>query len=128
MKTIKVSFSVVVFFCTGFYACQTDVNANKFCTQEFRSIGIKVLGDSLTNFYTIRLSTSDTIRRSTGLESETHWYIVLDDSYLRQIANKEETFRFIGKKGLTVLVREDYLIAADQCHVAKVSGKSEIQL
>ncbi|RYE13998.1 MAG: hypothetical protein EOP45_20315 [Sphingobacteriaceae bacterium] len=120
---------VIVFILTEFWACQIDVRADEgVCTQEFQSIGLKVLGDSLTDFYTVRLSTSDTIRRSTGVESQTHWYLVLDDSYQRQLANKQESFRFIGKQGQRVLIQQDYIIAADHCHVKKVSGISEIQL
>lgn len=129
MENRGVLCTMLVFILTGLWACQTDVKANEgICTQEFHSIGLRVLGDSLTDFYTIRLSTPDTIRRSTGIESQTHWYLVLDDSYQRQLANKQESFRFIGKQGQRVVVQQDYVIAADQCHVKKVSGISEIQL
>lgn len=127
MKTGTVLFIVAVFLVAGLCTCQTGVDADKsVCTTEFRSVGLTVSGDSLTDFYTVRLSTSDTIRGSTGVESRTHWYLVLDDSYQRTLANRQETFRFIGKKGQLVVVREDYLIAADRCHIRKISGKSEI--
>lgn len=129
MRANRVFFSVSLFFATGLYACQPDINTDQaICTTEFRSVGLRVIGDTLTDFYTIRLSNSDTIRRSTGVEPQTHWYLVLDDSYQRQLVNKQESFRFIGKKGQTIVIREEYIIAADQCHINKVSGKSEIQL
>lgn len=127
MKTGRVLFIVAVFLVAGLCACQTDISVNKgVCTTEFRSVGLMVSGDSLTDFYTFRIATLDTIRSSTGVESRTHWYLVLDDSYQHMIADKQETFRFIGKKGQTVIVREDYLIAADQCHIRKISGKSGV--
>ena len=105
-------------------ACQQET----VCTTEFRSIGIRVLGDSLTDFYTVRTSTLDTIRRSTTLESRTHLYVVLDDTYQSRIANTQEQFTFIGKINNHIVVNEAYVIKADGCHIDKVSGKSEVQL
>lgn len=129
MKTSTVLTSLVVLSFSGIWACQTDIRPPQtVCTEEFQSIGIRVLGDSLTDFYTIRLVTSDTIRRSTGFESQTHWYPVLDDSYRRQLASKQESFQFIGKQGQRIVIRQDYIIEADQCHIRKVSGRNEIQL
>jgi hypothetical protein len=129
MRVSIVSSGVTLFFTTGLCACQSSIKANEvICTTVFQSVGLKVLGEALTDFYTIRLSTSDTIRRSTGVEAQTHWYLVLDDSYQPRLANKQESFRFIGKIGQTVVVREDYIIAADQCHINKVSGKDKAQL
>lgn len=98
------------------------------CTAEFRSIGVTVLGDSLTDFYTIRESTSDTIRRSTGVESRTHWYTVLDDSYQSAIGRSQERFKFIGKIDGTIVVNEDYIIKGNGCHIIQISGKTEVQL
>ena len=106
-------------------ACQPNI---KVCTTEFESVGVQVLGDSLTSFYTIRLTNSDTIRLSTGIEAQTHWYLILDDSYRQRLANSQESFRFVGKRGQRIIIQEDYVIAADECHIKKVSGKSEIQL
>ena len=129
MKTGTILVIAGLLFWIGLSACQSDINANKgVCTAEFRFIGLTVLGDSLTDFYTLRLATSDTLRRATGVESRTHVYIVLDDTYQDELANKQEAFRFIGKKGQTVVVREDFILAADHCHIRKVSGKSEVQL
>lgn len=109
----------------GLFTCQPQLRP---CTTIFQGIGLKVTGDTLTDFYSVRLATSDTIRRSTGEESRFHSYLVLDDSYQPILANKQESFRFIGKIGPTIVVAEDYLIEADHCHIHKVSGKNEVQL
>ena len=99
------------------------------CTMEFRTIGITVTGDSLTDYYTIRLSTADTLRFIYGNPFiENHWYPVLDDNYQSKIANSQENFRFIGKINDTVVVNEAFIIKADACHIDKVSGKIEINL
>lgn len=123
---VKNLIPLTVLICsTSLYTCQLEPAP---CTTEFRSVSLKVIGDSLTDFYTVRLLTSDTIRRSTGEESRTQFYLILDDSYQPALANKQEVFRFIGKIGRVVVVREEYSIEADNCHINKVNGKSEIRL
>ncbi|MFZ4400208.1 MAG: hypothetical protein ACOYO1_09250 [Bacteroidales bacterium] len=99
------------------------------CTQEFRTIGITVTGDSLTDFYTIRLSTSDTLRFIYGNPFiENHWYPVLDDNYQSKIANSQESFRFVGEINDSMVVNETFIIKADACHIEKVSGRTEVSL
>ena len=110
---------------TGLYGCKQSVPV--LCTAEYRSIVIRVSGDSLTDFYTVRLSTSDTIRRP-NLDYKPQWYPVLDDSYHSTITNTQERYQFIGKIKNAIVVNEEYVIKADACHVYKVSGRDEVQL
>ncbi len=99
------------------------------CTMEFRTIGITVTGDSLTDYYTIRLFSADTLRFIYGNPFiGNHWYPVLDDNYQSKIANTQENFRFIGKIKDSVVVNEPFIIKADACHIDKVSGKTEVVL
>jgi hypothetical protein len=127
MEAKKLTVYIILFLSAGLSACQNDLDSKQvFCTFEFRSIGIKVPGEPLTNYYTVRLSNADTIRHPDSGEPQTQWCSVLDDSYRRKLTNKQDVFRFIGKRGDDIVVEEDYLIGADECHVYKVSGKDEI--
>lgn len=99
-----------------------DVN----CTEEFRSALLNVPGEPLTEFYTVRLSKSDTIRKTGNSDLRPGYYIVLDDNYQPKLENQQDTFRFIGKRGNQVAVQEDYIFKADQCHITKISGKDQL--
>ena len=121
-KLISISLIVLLGL---FQACKEEV----MCTEEFRAVGISVIGDSLTNFYTVRNSNLDTIKFPNNIEySSNHWYPVLDDNYQSKIANSQESFKFIGEINDTIVVNEVYVINADDCHINKVSGKSEVVL
>lgn len=123
MKNLIIFLSPIIF--GGLIpSCKQEI----MCTQEFRTIGITITGDSLTDFYTIRNSNSDTIRFSTGVDPYSLCYPVLDDSYTSKIANSQESFTFIGEINDTIVVNERYVIKADYCHIDKVSGKSEVSL
>ncbi|WP_157488294.1 hypothetical protein [Dyadobacter crusticola] len=99
-----------------------------FCTEEFRSVTLLVPGDSLTKSYTVRLSTSDTIRypQSPGFGGNHNVYVVLNDTYQPKLKGEVDNFRFIGERAGKVVISEDYVIKADHCHITKVSGKSEL--
>jgi len=98
------------------------------CTEEFRYISIEVDGDSLTQFYTIRKLNSDTIRPTPNAPIFDNFYEVLNDSYSAVLKNKSEQFQFIGVINDSTLVKLDYEIAADECHIFKISGPSYISL
>ena len=123
---IKIVFSLI--FLSGILL-SCDKNEQVGCTLEFRTIGVTVTGDSLTDFYTLRIPNSDTIRLSAiGFYPYKKWYPVLDDNYQSKIANTQESFRFIGKINDTIVVNETFIIKADACHIEKVSGRSEVGL
>jgi hypothetical protein len=127
MKTKTLLLLLTVSLMTSLSACVDDENdQGVICTEEFRSTILIVPGDPLTESYTVRLSNSDTIRNSGNSDLRTGNYIVLDDTYQPKLEDQQDTFRFIGKRGIEVVVREDYVFKADQCHITKVSGKSEL--
>jgi len=103
-------------------------DAPRICTEEFRTITVTITGGTLDDFYTIRKSTEETIRYSKEDGLTENYYPILDDSYQSKFANSQETFQFIGILNETIVVDEEYVIAADFCHINLVSGKTEIDL
>jgi hypothetical protein len=53
-------------------------------------------------------------------------YTVLDDSYRKELENRQDEFKFVGMKNGAKVVEETYQISADCCHVKKVSGKDVV--
>ena len=98
------------------------------CTMEYRYISIDVKGGILDDFYTIRKYTGDTIRNEKDNIIGNNSYIILSDNYQNKIKNKEEIFIFKGYITDSLVVNEQYIIKADECHINYVSGKKEINL
>ncbi|UTW66814.1 hypothetical protein KFE94_01485 [bacterium SCSIO 12643] len=92
------------------------------------TIVVNVSGETLTDFYTIRDLSEDTIRfkSSFPFHSDT-LYPILDDDY-NDIIQFPETFRFIGEINDSIVINERYIIDSDGCHIDKLKGKKEIQL
>ncbi|TVQ75757.1 MAG: hypothetical protein EA358_11000 [Flavobacteriales bacterium] len=108
--------------CLLLSSCNDD---DIYCTEEFRVISIEVVGEPLTEHYSIRQSNSDTIRHN---DEGGQTYTVLDDNYLSQLKNQQDTFRFQGFINDTLRVDELFVIKADECHVIYVSGRRRVQL
>ena len=98
------------------------------CSMEYRYISIDVKGGILDDFYTIRKYTGDTIRNEKDNIIGNNSYIILSDNYQNKIKNKEEIFIFKGYITDSLVVNEQYIIKADECHINYVSGKKEINL
>ena len=98
------------------------------CTMEYRYISIDVKGGILDDFYTIRKYTGDTIRNEKDNIIGNNSYIILSDNYQNKIKNKEEIFIFKGYITDSLVVNEQFIIKADECHNDYVSGKKEINL
>lgn len=99
------------------------------CTNEFRFVGLLVTGDSLTEYYTVRNSNNDTLRFDQCISyPEERWYLILDDSYSETLKNNQENFRFIGLINDSLVIDENYLISADDCHINKDTGEREVTL
>ena len=98
------------------------------CSMEYRYISIDVKGGILDDFYTIRKYTGDTIRNEKDNIIGNNSYIILSDNYQNKIKNKEEIFIFKGYITDSLVVNEQYVIKADECHIDYVSGKKEINL
>lgn len=94
------------------------------CTMEFRTIGIQTAGLSFNKHYTLRLSTGDTLRHDTLGGFSPGYYIVLDDGAVNWLKGTAEDFVFEGWIADSLVIRESYRIAADDCHIELVSGKT----
>jgi len=109
-----------------FSSCDDIQNA---CTNEFRTIGLNVNGQSLSEHYTIRINNNDTLRfENYGFYPTDNYYVVIDDSYHHLLKNQAENFRFIGLINDSVVVNEVYFIKSDGCHVEKLNGVEEVNL
>lgn len=115
---------------TTLMACSSgDDPVEVNCTEEFRMIGVKVTGEELTDFYTLRVSTGDTIRFTNGdTYPLVNWYPILDDSFQPILEGSEEEFLFVGELDGPEVLRETYVIGADQCHIYRQSGPQAIAL
>ena len=99
------------------------------CTKELFVSEVTVSGDSLTDFYTIRNSNSDTIKFTTGKGSYLGRLPVLSDNYYDILKGiPPEDFKFIGIINDVIVFNEPFVYSADECHIVKVSGKEEIKL
>lgn len=105
---------------------KTDCN-NAICTEMFAAVNMSVKDKNgnninLQDYYTINISTGDTLRNNNGTWPEGA-YTVLDDSYVSKMYNKKLQFRFVGRLNNSTVVDETYTISADCCHISKVAGK-----
>ena len=108
------------------YCSNTD--EQYFCTEEFRTISVNVPNTNLTDYYTLRNSTNDTIRLPREPILGNFTYPILDDSYLNSLLNSQDVFTFVGIIDEEIVITETYVLMADRCHVDKVSGPAEIIL
>ena len=123
----KFSLHIIIFFTILFFiSCAKEEEV--ICTMEWRYISIDVKGCVLDDFYTIRKYTGDTIRYEKDNILGNNSYIILSDNYQNKIKNKEEIFIFKGYITDSLVVNEQYVIKADECHINYVSGKKEINL
>ncbi|MCF8366029.1 MAG: hypothetical protein K9H16_09620 [Bacteroidales bacterium] len=112
------------------FACSCNSRQDAvICTEEFRLIGVTVTGGELSDFYTVRETTKDTIRFT---ENQNYplgsWYPILDDSYQPILEGIGEDFYFIGTIGDSGKFEQHYIIGADQCHIIKVLGPEKIEI
>ena len=126
MRTRNLALLLTISLTISLPGCTEEDKEAVNCTEEFRSARVKVPGEPLTEFFTIRLSNSDTIRYPDKYDPKQGYYLVLDDSYQPKLEGRQDTFRFIGKRNNIIVVQEDYVFKADQCHITKVSGKDQL--
>lgn len=129
-KSSLAMMSILTFVITVLTSC-SDLGTT--CTTEFVSYYLYVKGDTLTDFYTIRLSTNDTTREQYDdyypEDNEgRRGYIVLTDGHRKILEDKKEAFLFIGKIDNEKVVEEYYVFGAGECHVYKESGKDKIDI
>jgi hypothetical protein len=118
-------FIVASLFAAGIFLTSCDPQV--VCTEEFRTFTLEVVGDTLTQTYTIRKDNQDTVQSATEPFSENK-YTVLSDAYQPEMENKTLDFIFHGYIGDSLVIDEDYNISADKCHIDGVTGKIKIEL
>jgi hypothetical protein len=135
MKKILYSLTALItcqFFMYG--SCnkekQTGNNCEQvMCTMMFAMVTAEVKDANNTsvtadNVFTIKDGNTDTLRFEQQMFNGQ--YVVIDDSYAKELQNKQAVFHFIGIKNGKMLFNEPYTISADCCHIKMESGKSEI--
>ena len=90
------------------------------CTLEYVTESVTVSGTVLDDFYSIRLSTGDTLRLE-DYDSEDQYYPILNDSSIPQTKDIEERIDFIAIRGDQTL-KTPYMFTSDGCHIVKLSG------
>jgi hypothetical protein len=125
MKTRMLFLFPAIFLFSLISSCQQQVE-QVICTMEFRTVSITVNGASLTEYYTLRESTGDTIRISRQNVPGNNAYPVLDDSYQRTLQDRVENFRFQGWINDSLRANESFVIGADKCHIYYVSGNQVV--
>ena len=80
------------------------------------SITLQVLDD----FYSLSLSTGDTLRLE-DYNSKDQYYPILDDSSIPQTKNIEERIDFVALRGDQIL-KTPYTFTSDGCHIVETSG------
>jgi hypothetical protein len=124
MNFKNISLALLLSCCS--MACKDDPVA---CTMEFRTVTVTINGPALSTYYTLRVSTGDTIR--IGVENVGGLpgvYPILDDGYQSILAGRAENFIFQGFIDDSLVVSQSYGIAADLCHISYVSGPLEVTL
>lgn len=117
------SIFILLLFLGIFVACEQPTA----CTLDLRTITLEVTGGALSQTYTIRTATGDTVQRA-ELDLSPDLYSVLDDTYQDDLQGVEADFLFVGLMGDSVVVEETYRIGADACHIYKISGPVSISL
>lgn len=112
---------------------QDNVNCEQaICTDVFSSVNVNVVDNNgdpvvLNNVATVNAATGDSIFLDQPSRANGN-YVVLDDSYVKQMYNQTVTFMFVGTDATSgkTLFAEPYTITADCCHVGMGSGKETI--
>jgi len=118
------AFVFAIITCIGVTSCEFQPPP-KSCTDIFKMVNLTITGQQLDSFYTIRISSNDTIRNQKEGED---YYPVLNDRYQDALANSQDSFQFVGLINDSIVVVEPYVFGADDCHIHKISGKESIQL
>jgi len=124
MKLIPLA-AILLIFNSGCYD-NSPKEPDYPCTEIYAMIGVQIEGDTLTDFYTIRTHTGDTLRYPKQLQN--NYYSIVEDDYFKTLKNRTENFVFHGWVNGVEKINETYIIGADECHVFKQNGKDTIKL
>ncbi len=105
---------------------QPDACKDIFCTQEFRTITVSVENESgepvqLDSYTVTDLKANEQLSIDQSLNTEGN-YVIYSDKYVKEHQNTERTLVFEGMLSGSVVVTEEYRVAADCCHVTLVEG------
>lgn len=138
MRTFKMTLLVVLQLFMLSSGCRKDKNkqkgaecpANVMCTQQFVMVNITIINAAdapvvLDSVYTTRKSTGEIIHNHHQWY-EPNVYTVLDDSYQQKLKGSSDTFIFTGIRNGQVVVNEEFVIAADCCHISYVRGSQTV--
>lgn len=123
-------FTLCFFFIFGIYtfnSCTSIQPEEIICSTISKTIEVTINGQELDSYYTIRISSQDTIR-SEGNRTEENFYPILSDLYHTNLINKKDSFHFVGLVNDSIIVIEPYLIGGDDCHIYLQSGPTTINL
>ena len=90
------------------------------CTLIFVTESVTISGTVLDDFYSLSLSTGDTLRLE-DYNSKDQCYRILDDSSVPQTKDIEERSDFVSLRGNQIL-KTPYTFTSDGCHIVKTSG------
>lgn len=121
----KVFLLVFLVSIAAFNSCKNNVidEDNVICTDHIETIRITVSKFKLDKYHTIRLATGDTLPKINYSNVYDNKYPVIDDSYQQMLLGRVEKFRFQGFLKDSLVVNEDFEVAADVCHIFYKSGK-----
>jgi len=124
MAQKKLVFIVLIAFAFGLKGCSISTEEPLFCTENFVTLTLQIKGEPLIDFYTIRLTTGDTLRYELFYEN---YYPVVDDNLVSQMKKDEiEDFQFIGQRSQNS-VNTVFKVKTDGCHVIKTEGLETIE-
>lgn len=117
-------------------SCSKAGDDEIFCTLEVREFSLTLRDSSgapvfLERHHTLNKSTGDTILNFRPAsqpfcqDSTTACYTYFEDN-ISLTTEQGKAFLFEGMRGDSVLVRQDFVMKHDKCHVIKVSGETEL--
>lgn len=115
--------------------CPPDI----VCTQDFRSVHVQITNGSspyqLDNYITKRHSDSMVIDLHSALSAYEDSlyrangnYPILTDAHMQLTSTQGAGFSFIGYVNSREVIRENYVIGHDCCHIKKLSGRPQVSL
>ncbi len=127
---------IPILILTVFFSCNNNDEANNCeeiaCTLEFRTIVVHVenpggIPVALDDFKVINQENQMDITREVSvvefeMMQENGTYSLFGDEFTQEYQNKEIEIQFIGIIDGEEIVRSDYKVGADCCHVYFVSG------
>jgi len=94
----------VLFALLSMETCDLGNHRDVICTEMFAAVTVEVKGKALTDFYTVRTSTEEVIRHEMMFGDSI--YTVLDDNYVNELKNEQDTFIFYGYYRGVLVVEE----------------------